>query len=262
MEAYGQFTNSVPINIYAIADQDSLIDFGTYKNVLSGQIEFITLYDPAEFGLQKVEGAVLTGERHVVIREVVDYFNDKLNPYLNFNQPMKTHDDGFDLVIDCTFCANESLNIDRYEPCLTVILQGPVNTAITIMDGPFPSLYPWDEEHRLSSLTSARYTPLSKLCKTWEEADQIVREVSTPSLDQRAYLMINQMAMYYPAIRDYEIVEYKLSVRAMPRSGSDARLIDVIQFSDQLLRVRAGKIDAIIQAEQEIKQCLRKLNAV
>src|SRR3954468_24745718 len=34
MTSYGEFTRGVPVNVYAIADHDSLLDFGTYAQVL------------------------------------------------------------------------------------------------------------------------------------------------------------------------------------------------------------------------------------
>jgi hypothetical protein len=57
--------------------------------------------------------------------------------------------------------------------------------------------------------------------------------------------MIEQMAEFYPPI-GATTVDYRLSVRAMPLSGADTRLVDVAQLGDRLLSVRAGKIDAVL----------------
>ena len=65
--------------------------------------------------------------------------------------------------------------------------------------------------------------------------------------------MISQMARFWPEVRDrYRIADFKLSVRAMPKSASDARLCDVVKVGERGMRVRAGKIDAIFHAEQQI----------
>jgi hypothetical protein len=46
----------------------------------------------------------------------------------------------------------------------------------------------------------------------------------------------------------YKIADMRTTIRAMPRSGSDARLVDVVQVGPRALRVRAGKIDAVFRA--------------
>lgn len=254
MERYGHLTAAVPVNLYAIAERDSLVDFEQYRRTLSGEIEFITVYDPAEFGLQNVEGAILTGERHVVTRKAKEYFEGKLAGHLVLGSDGGGGD--FDWTVDCTFAANGAAGIDRYEPCLTVLMKGPTDRAVTIMDGPFGSLYPWDEEQGLNSLTSASLTPFSKQCRTWDEAKYLLDNQDNASIKSRSAAMINQMAEFWPAIRDrYWLVDHRLSIRAMPKSAADTRLVDVVK-DDRTIRVRAGKIDAVIQAERIVKGML------
>lgn len=256
MKRYGFLTRCVPINIYAIAGQDSLVDFGTYRQILMGEIEFITIDDPIEFGLQNVEGAILTGERHIVIREAREYFREALGDKVKLNQPPGTLDHpDFDLTIDCTFCALDGQNIDRYEPCVTGLLEGPTAMAITIMDGPFPSVYPWDEKAGLNSLTSAKFTPLAR-CSTRLEAEAILASTPKADITARCRSMYEQIGYFWPEVEEYELVDCKLSIRAMPRSGADARLVDVVRVGEKALRVRAGKIDAILHAERVIKEML------
>lgn len=256
MAQYGSFTSMVPVNIYAIAETDSLIDFETYKKILTNSVEFITVEYPEEYGLRNVEGALLTGERHIVIDKVREYFESTLRDHVILNRvPDKTGN--FDWTIDATFCANQSIGVDRYEPCLVLILKGDDNTrAITVMDGPFPSLYPWNEEAGLSSLSSALWTPFSKTCKTYKEARDMLDNLTDQEVKLRGKQMMDSMARYYPSISEYTPVDYKLSIRAMPKSGSDMRLVEVVKTEPGMIRIRAGKIDAVIQAEREVKQIL------
>ncbi len=258
MAAYGHLTRTVPVNVYAVAAHDSLVDFGTYLQVLRGEVEFVTCDRPAELGLEGVEGAVLTGERHVVIDQARQHFTDALGDVVRFHTPAGLVDDpAWDTTIDCTFCANDAEAIDRYEPCVTVLVHGPTDKAVTIMDGPFPSLYPWDEARGLSSLTSARWTPLSKTCRTWAQAQQQLRNVNELDLSARICAMFDQLCEYWPdARRLYRLADYRLAVRAMPRSGADARLVDVVPVGQRAMRVRAGKIDAIFRAEHLVLERL------
>jgi hypothetical protein len=241
------------VNVYAVAAQESLVDFGTYLQVLQSEVEMIKVADPRELGLQNVEGAVLTGERHLIIDEARKYFTEALAGAARFNTAKgEVNSEEWDWTVDCTFCAMDSANVDRYEPCLTVLLSSErrPERAVTIMDGPFPSIYPWNEDQHLSSLTSAKYTPFAR-CSTRAEAEHVLATISKAQVQERAEAMWLQMAHYFPGVLDeYSVADKLLSIRAMPRSGSDARLVDVIKVGSRSLRVRAGKIDAVEQAYQ------------
>lgn len=258
LSKYGDLTHGVPINLYAIAKDHSMVDFDQYVKTLTGEIEFIQVYDPSEFGLQNVEGAILTGERHIVTDKAKVYFEKKLDGYVKFNtEPGLVDDPRWDITIDATFCANESAGIDRYEPCIVLLLEGSTDKAVTIMDGGFGSIYPWNEEKGLLSLSSAKWTPFSKSCLRWENAKMILDKLTVSDIKKRSKQMVESMAEYFPEILDkYTVVDHKLSIRAMPLSGADSRLVDVVRVGDKALRVRAGKIDAIIHAEQLIKQMM------
>lgn len=257
MRAYGHLTHGVPVNIYAIAAHDSLVDFENYRQTLRHEIEFVTLAKPGEFGLCNVEGAILTGERHVLTDMARAHFEAALVDAIRLSMPpAKVDSREYDWTIDCTFCANDSANVERYEPCITGLLGGPVERAVTIMDGPFPSLYPWDEEKGLSSLTSAKWTPLAR-CKTREEAQAVLDGFTVEHARERIGAMFAQLGSFWPqALELYNPVDYKLSIRAMPRSGSDARLVDVVKVGERALRIRAGKIDAIFDAEKLVKDAI------
>lgn len=253
---YGHLTSGIAVNLYAVAANDSLMDFGTYCQVLRGEVEFIVV-KPEEFGLRNVEGAVLTGERHIVIDRARRHFEAALKDRVHFGvKHDEVNDPAWDLTIDCTFCSYDAENIDRFEPCVTVILRGDPHKAVTIMDGPFGSVYPWNESRRMLSLTSASLTPISKTCRTYAEARAILDKQTESDLKRRAWAMLRQMEHFWPGVIDYEIWDFKRSIRAMPRSAADARLVDVVRVGDRAVRVRAGKIDAIFHAEKVIKEMI------
>lgn len=261
MARYGFLTRGIPVNIYAIARDYSLVDFDQYVRTLTGEVEFIKIYDPAEFGVYNVEGAILTGERHIVVDEARKYFAEKLSGHVICGiSPGLVDNPNWDLTVDATFCANDAAGVDRYEPCLVPILEGPVETSVTIMDGPFHSLYVWDPVRKLSSLSSAKFTPLSKSCKTWAEARHVLDGLSGSDITWQTDSMVDAMRYFYPWIRDYRVVDHKLSIRAMPLSGADTRLVDVVRVGERALRVRAGKIDAVIHAEKVIKEMINGLH--
>jgi len=257
MDAYGFMTRAVPVNLYAVAEHESQVDFGTYMQVLRSDCQYIVVEDPAEYGLQNVEGALMTGERHIVIAKAREHFRKLLGDIIKLKRPPTDDGQRFDWTIDCTFCANDALNIDRFEPCVTALLKGPTDRAVTIMDGPFPSLYPWDEDKHLNSLTSAKFTPFSKTCHRYEDARQLLKSLTSRAIARRCNDMIDQLAHYWPDSRKrYELKDHRLSIRAMPKSGADARLVDIQQVDFSRLRVRAGKIDAILHAGRVVTEMI------
>lgn len=258
MSTYGDLTRGVLVNIYAIADKLSLVDFGNYCQSLKDEVEFVKIAQPEEFGLRNVEGALLTGERHTVIRAARRFFTEKLGDVVKLNSD-GGYSKSYDLTIDCTFCARDNAGVDRYEPCVTGLLRGPTTFAVTIMDGPFPSLYPWDHVQSFNSITSASLTPLTKECKTYEEARAILDSMTDAALKDRCRQMCNQIAHYFPGIYRYELAGHMKAVRAMPLSGADARLVDVVRISPDTVRIRASKLDAIFYAEEAVKEVIRCL---
>lgn len=263
MARYGDLTRTIPISIYAVAAEDSLVDFGTYQQVLRGEVDYVVAERPSELGLANVEGALLTGERHILIDAARAWFMERLEGVARFGQPIGVVDDPrWDVSIDATFCSYDAEAIDRYEPCLTVLLEGPTNQGVTIMDGAFPSCIPFDEAKSLCSLTSAKFTPLSKTCRTWGEANALLNRATADDLSERACAMFQQIGHFWPAARDlFTIADLRVAVRAMPRSGADARLVDVVQVGERALRVRAGKIDAVFRAEALIKERIALMEA-
>jgi hypothetical protein len=258
MAAYGHLTRAVPVNLYAVAAGESLVDFGAYLEAIADIPHLVV--NPVEFGLRNCEGAVMTGERHIVIDQARAYFEAKLEGHVRLLQHAADVDDpAWDLTLDCTFCANDAEAIDRYEPCVTAMVDGPTERAVTIMDGPFPSLYPWNPQRGLSSITSALHTPFSKTCRTYDEARQILWGLAHDAIRQRCELMRHQLALYWPDSERYDLVSHHLAIRAMPKSGADARLVDVVPVGDKALRVRAGKIDAVFRAQQLVDEVIRCL---
>lgn len=253
---YGHLSRAVEVNHYAIAENDSLMDFETYVQVLSSEAP-LTEEDPATFGYRCLEGIIRVPERHLVIRVVRDYFEDQLRT-LGIWTGGRQDTQPRDLVVDCTFCSGSAAGISRYEPCVMGLLEGPTHQALTVMDGPFPSIYPWDEELSLSSLTSASLTPLAR-CATYREADELLKHTSVAASLERAEAMLDQVARYWPAARDlYKLVDVRTGIRAQPLSAADSRYCSIDfevageEWDCGRITVRPGKIDSVLVAEREI----------
>jgi len=257
MGVYGHLTRAVPTNIYAIAAGDSLVDYAQYVETLRPEIDLVEIYDPSEYGLERVAGAILTGERHILVNRVREHFKEKLGKHIRYGvKPTEIDSGEWDVTIDCTFCSLGREGVNRYEPCVTYVFEGSYDKAVTIMDGAFPSFYPHYEEGHVS-LTSAKYTPFAR-CKTTEEAQAILDDLTPADLGDRMDCMVASMMRYYPAFLDeYRYADALLAIRAMPLSGADSRLVG-IHLGPRSIRVRAGKIDAIFYAAHEILKLVQE----
>jgi hypothetical protein len=257
MDRYPSLTAGVPVNLYAIAEERSLVDFDQYADTMRGEVEFVTVRDPRDYGIECCAGALLTGERHILTDKARAFFETAFTreslPLTLRTGVQESAAEKFDWTIDCTFAAKDAAGVERYEPCVVAKMEGPTDVAVTIMDGPFHSLYPWDEKLGICSLSSARWTPFSKACRTYAGATGIIQGLSKADILRRCDLMIQDMAQFYPRMLDtHKYVGAMLSVRAMPASAADTRLVDVRQTGERDIVVRAGKIDAVIHAEREI----------
>lgn len=258
---YGRFTHHVKgDNLYAIAEGGSLVDFPQYVDTLRGEMEFDVVANPFAYGLHNVEGAIKTKERHIVTDDVKEHFESILDPFIEYGTtPKEVDSKDYDLTVDATFCAYDNAGVDRYEPCVVGLLEGCTDNAVTIMDGPFTSLYPWKESEGLSSLSSAKWTPVSKQCRTWGEANAMLESMDASDIMKQINGMRDDLTKYYPAVQHQKIADVMLSVRAMPLSGADTRLVDIVDIGSRAVRIRAGKIDAVIHAGNMISKRLEAM---
>ena len=163
---YKDIISDVDNNIYAIPKNKSIIDFTTYKNILSyNNLNF----DNIEIkNINNIEGAIRCSEKHINHRLAKNYFQSELNDIFekskisleNINEMSKK----FDLVINCTNNALRGITDQSYyELCLVLLYRKKRHTefeALTLMDGPFFSIYPYEND--IYSVTDVEYTPVHR----------------------------------------------------------------------------------------------------
>ena len=263
---YKSCIRSVKHNFYAIAQEHSLIDFGTYIEIMSSmpELDFEILNSDGceKLGMRNIEGALKTQESYIDISSVRQLFISLLGKTVTFSKSMPDTVSGFDWIIDCTFRRFSDYEVDRYEQCIISLLHGPMDTAITVMDGAFPGLYPWmadsepNADQGVLSISSAELTPLSKTCKSWQDAVNILND-DYHILINRASALWHQMAFYYPPVLKYKFIGHKTAVRAMPSSKADARLCRIyVDWERQRITVQPGKIDSIYTAWELVRKVL------
>lgn len=156
-----------PILNYYIISKESRTPFHQFISIYDNSHYELTSECPP-FNIQKQyvqEDFILTKELFInpsiVSKSFKSRLMDKLIPYktINFSH--------YDYIFDCTY--GQSNIIPRqedmfiFELCLTLIYRMKVSStpiAVTIMDGNFFSIYPYDINQNLYTLTHVKYTPV------------------------------------------------------------------------------------------------------
>lgn len=256
---YGFLTEDVENNLYCVPKIKSLIDFETYKqifNVTENQKidEFVN-----------IEGCVKTNEKKIDFNAAKIFFNETLKDI--FVQKKVLHKDlklltkEYDLVIDTT---NNHLiktkNDVFFEPTLTLLYRKIKETsfgAVTLMDGPFFSIYPYKDD--IYTVTDVEHTPLKKI-KTIKKLIKFYENFSSELLTDKKKLFEEKISSYYSNfLNDYKYVDFFLSTKAKITSASDNRY-PVIVSNNNLISCFTGKIQGIYIIEDYVKKYIDNKN--
>ena len=163
-----------------------------------------------------------------------------------------------DILLDCTY---NQLQLSKqkytYELTISLIYKKLKNVefdAITIMDGPFSSLYPRDIENNLYTLTDVEYTPIISSINYLDIENYVI---TNEEVEQLKLKMCNKFKKYYPDFENnFEYNSYFLSKKTKQVSVSESRDIIIDQIDNNIISVNCGKICGIFEFEEYIKKYL------
>ncbi len=261
-ERYPQLSREVAENIYAVPREDSLIDFATYRLIMtSSGIDYREVGETS-VRLEGVDGLMLAGERVLLIDRARQYFTERLGDCLHLGarvDRVSQRLDGvylggrrYDFAVDATWGHRAGLPMRfYYEPTLLLYYEtdGPF-PAVTLVDGPLCSVYP-TEDPGLYTLSSVPYTPLGR----FDSAAEARRErdaVGGAVIADRTRLMEGQISRYLPEFRErFRFVGPQLSIKSKPVGRFDDRSCYVFQ-DGRVFSVMSGKIDTVFFATERI----------
>ena len=265
MERYPGLSAEVPKNIYAVPKGDSLIDFQTYKLIMSAAgIEYreTSPANVAALGYCNLDGVLECEERVILTNKARSYFERRLDRALMTETPI-THlveaDDGvmvngerYDFFIDTTWGHLLTPTIPCFwEPTILLYYEGsPNEAAFTLVDGPLASIYP-TETPGLYTLSSVPHTPLGNYDSA--AAAVVMRDsVGAELIAHKRRQMEEQIARNVVGFQDrFRFADVQLSVKTKPTGASDDRSCWVGQYG-RSFSVLSGKIDTIFFASQVI----------
>lgn len=272
LERYPHLSEPVENNLYAVPDNDSLLDFPTYRLIMtSSGIEFWEA-PVQDYGLNGCGGVLLSKERVLLTERARNFFRRKLGCTLRLSTPVTSlevndssvHINGekFDYVVDATWGGFSSIDLPvHYEPTLLLYYRSDISSfALTLVDGELCSIYP-TETKGLFTLSSVTHTPLGSF-PSMRDARARLECVTELEVEEKRQLMEKQILSYYPGFLDsfsYEGPQFSIKTKLL--GAADDRSCYVSKHGRKFI-VMSGKIDTIFYATETILSMVESENDV
>ena len=276
IKEFKNFVSRPKKNIYLI-HQKSLVKFTSYKKIFKRlKIGF------KEINLNKIkflkdnkmyQGAINTNEQVILLDKLVPNLKKyvKKKCKINFNNEIKNINSKtgeicdskrklkkFDYIINTTY-TNPNLGLKKkykikYEIAGMVKIKNTLkDTAVTIMDGPFVSLYP--RNNKEASLSSVKYTPikkfrkLSSLKKYLKFANKNKKSIEKKIINHSKKFFNNKIKIFNKGLilaPKVKVLNDKLSER-----------VSLVKKNNRTLSVLCGKLDAAPLAYKKIENLVK-----
>lgn len=238
---YSFLIEDVEKNVYSVPLNDSLIDFFTYLKIFDG---FDTHKITDVKSLKNIEGSILVDEKYINPKKSKEYFKETLQDIILYedivDNDLSSLKKDFDIVINCTNNNFSPITENTFqEECVVLLYEKigkPEFDAITFVDGKLMSIYPYDLDKNLYSLTDVEFTPMGKY-----------------PIDFLREEMEKKVLNYYDKFYlDFKFNSYAKSIKNKVKNKSDTR-VPLIQKNDNVISCFTGKIQGIYLIEDYIK---------
>ena len=241
---YSDIVEDVKKNIYSVPIDDSLIDFSTYLKIF----EDFNTHEVIEIkNLKHIEGSILVQEKYINPIKSKHFFQNRLLDLIVYDEISEnnilTLKKDFNLVINATNNNLLSIKNNIFSENCTVLLYKKIKNsefdALTLVDGKLMSIYPYDLNSNLYSLTDVEFTPQSNL-----------------SVEILKNKMENKILKYYDNfLNDFRYHSYVKSIKYKVKNLSDTR-VPLITQKENIINCFTGKIQGIYLIESYIKNLL------
>tara|TARA_B110000305_G_C19400512_1_gene619886 strand:+ start:497 stop:1510 length:1014 start_codon:yes stop_codon:yes gene_type:complete len=261
LKTYGKFIKFPKDNIYCIAKNKSLIDFGTYINILkSNNLTYKKI--KIDF-LKNIDGSVLIKEGVLQNSKIIDFFKKKIGKEILFNKEIKDIkkiSKSFDYVIDCTnnTMQNNFKKVIKYILTISFVYKKRVGAKafpVTIMDGKLPSIYPYADKKDYFTLTHSKYTHIKKF-KSYFQLKNYQKKMNKIIIRKQQKLAENSIMKFYSNFK--EIFLYKghfFSYKVLPNGKTDDRPT-FYNRDGNVISFFSGKIGNIFSAESIVNDLI------
>lgn len=275
-------TKSIKKNVYLIRE-DGQIGINDYlKTMRRNGIDFQDI-DISETSFKyKFDGcpfhSIKVNERYIdIVKLNKNLINEikEMGVNICLNQEVKTIDlekgiiefnsgylNNFDFIVNCTY-TNPFLGFSqnpcslKYEFCTLLLISSDEikDQAITVMDGPFVSVYPWLSN--LHSVSSVKFTPTIK-SNEFSKLQNLISKRTIEQSGETLSLIEDHMKAFfgfnYTLIGDFSTFKVKLR-----NDKGDQRLVKTYR-EGKCMTVIQGKLDAVDYFLSDLKSRLKELN--
>ena len=259
---YGKYLKFYKKNIYCIASNESIVDFGSYISLMKSQKLKYQVIKKPNF-LNNIEGCINCFEGVIKNNKVKKFFLKKLKKKIIFNKEITKKSlvlKNYSKVLDFTN-ANLFKNFNKNpKNILTISLvykekNNHLKYPITVMDGNFPSLYPYSDNKNLWTLTHAKYTHIKKF-NTFSSMTNFKKKFSKNKIKKLINKFEESIVNFYPSFKDnFKYKNFFWSYKSISESKSAERYI-YYGINKNILSIYSPKIQNIFSAEEIVNKFL------
>lgn len=275
LKEFKKFVYFPKYNIYAIHKQ-SLIKFRDYIKIYKkNKISFKVLKEEKIKKFFKnpnnIEGAINVREGVIKLDDLYKFIKSKIKDAIiktnitvdkidNAKKRVyfkKKHED-FDLIINCTF-TNPNMGLEKkyfnikYEIASMLHVKNFLNknTAITLMDGNFGSLYPINS--KTLTLSSVKHTPFKKFRSLDNYNKFLASKNFKKYINHNSVKILNHLSKFFTMPKKINIRKITNSPKVKIIRDYDDQRLSIIKFDKNVISILCGKLDAVYLAWNKIK---------
>lgn len=282
MERYPRFSRRVD-SYYLIASK-SILDFETYLAIFlheSSPFLVESVQDLVKRGIvlnpNLVDGnrVILAKERWIDFKSIRLYFKkefihnllpyDESKLYISPDKNVITFDNSrYDIVFDTTYGKLFPLDESVFELCLTLIYKRidksqKNSPSLTVVDGDFFSLYPYDFEKNLFTLTHVRYTPLI-VSHEIETIEGFERSLVPKLISDRKKMIEEDVTNFWKNFLDtHDYVDYFVSTKTKFKDVDTGDRSMRTQRRGNVVSMCGGKITGVFDVQDVVENAISSL---
>ncbi|MDC1177933.1 FAD-dependent oxidoreductase [Candidatus Pelagibacter sp.] len=269
---YPSFCVKVKNNLYAISKKkENIVDFETYLQILKSSGLSYKKLNQNKYNIKNISGLIKCDEKFINIEKAKLFFLKKLKNRIKFNYKIKNlkkinnkfliDEHKFDFIINCTwqqFLPQKKWNLS-YELCISALYKNKKKDleALTIMDGPFYTLYPFSKNvSNLYSVKHSRY----KISSEFNLINKKLKSIKNIELKKFKNTIEKEFSEYYPNFKkEYKFFKFLKTYRTLINKKDDSRDYKLI-YKNGVFNVLSGKVDHIFLVSNDIKKCIKNFS--
>lgn len=258
-------------NIYSVANNaSSKIDFGTFLQIMKSEgLKCKEVNINNFFKINGLSGSITTDEMLIDSEKSKVFFKKKLNKFLQLNTDIKKiekkngkyliNNELFDYVINCTYYQKfvpRDPNL-FYEVTSSLIYKCSKKfPALTIMDGPFFTIYPYKKNfYNIYSVVHSRFGKSKNIKQCEKKLSTVKNDDSFLHLKRK--LIEKEISKFIPDfLKLFKFKRFLNCVRTVSNFENADRSYK-IYFDQNFINIFSGKIDHITLASKDVIKFLR-----